>query len=69
MGPRSSRGVSSAPLLAQIPNPPTRWVLEGVRSHEIAKERTPIRNPPNRNPRNPLLLARGSPGGCPPTPL
>eukprot|EP00969_Alexandrium_andersonii_P089211 3937965-Alexandrium_andersonii.AAC.1 len=37
IGPRSSRGVCSAPLLAQIPNPPTKRVLEGVRGREIVK--------------------------------
>eukprot|EP00969_Alexandrium_andersonii_P005876 255083-Alexandrium_andersonii.AAC.1 len=30
LGPRSSRGVRSAPFPAQIPKPPTKWVLEGA---------------------------------------
>eukprot|EP00969_Alexandrium_andersonii_P154504 6829516-Alexandrium_andersonii.AAC.1 len=29
IGPRSSRGVRSAPFSAQIPNPPTKAELEG----------------------------------------
>eukprot|EP00969_Alexandrium_andersonii_P054440 2396356-Alexandrium_andersonii.AAC.1 len=29
MGPRSSRGVRSAQLFADIPNLPTKWVIEG----------------------------------------
>eukprot|EP00969_Alexandrium_andersonii_P282635 12494857-Alexandrium_andersonii.AAC.1 len=61
MGPRSSPGVSSASFSAQIPNPRTNTALEGVRSHELRNSRTPIRNPPIRNPRNPWLLARGKP--------
>eukprot|EP00969_Alexandrium_andersonii_P184154 8136850-Alexandrium_andersonii.AAC.1 len=36
IGPRSSFGVHSAQLHAQIPNPPTTWVIERVRSHDIA---------------------------------
>eukprot|EP00969_Alexandrium_andersonii_P184652 8157612-Alexandrium_andersonii.AAC.1 len=35
--------------------------LEGVRSREIADSRAPIRNPPIRNPRKPLLLALEKP--------
>eukprot|EP00969_Alexandrium_andersonii_P264430 11686692-Alexandrium_andersonii.AAC.1 len=50
----------SAPLLAQIPNLPTKAGLEGVGGRESAKLRTPIRNPPIRNLRNPLLLERWS---------
>eukprot|EP00969_Alexandrium_andersonii_P329027 14538518-Alexandrium_andersonii.AAC.1 len=34
---------------------------EGVRGREIAKQRTPIRNPPIRNPSDPWLLAREKP--------
>eukprot|EP00969_Alexandrium_andersonii_P023602 1030686-Alexandrium_andersonii.AAC.1 len=45
-GPRSSRGVHSAPLLAQIPDLPRKAGLEGVRSREIASSEPPIRNPP-----------------------
>eukprot|EP00969_Alexandrium_andersonii_P158765 7014058-Alexandrium_andersonii.AAC.1 len=56
MGPRSSRGVRFAPFCAQTPNPPTKAGLEGVRSREIANSRAPIRNPPIRNLRKPLLL-------------
>eukprot|EP00969_Alexandrium_andersonii_P353751 15440608-Alexandrium_andersonii.AAC.1 len=36
---------------AQIPNPPTKWVTDGVRCREIAKSSAPIRNPPIRSPR------------------
>eukprot|EP00969_Alexandrium_andersonii_P145429 6431833-Alexandrium_andersonii.AAC.1 len=53
-GPRSSREARSALLLAQIPNLPTKAVPEGVRRREIANSRTPIHNPPIRNPRDPL---------------
>eukprot|EP00969_Alexandrium_andersonii_P123780 5470352-Alexandrium_andersonii.AAC.1 len=37
LGPRSSRGVPSAPLFAHIPHPPTDTRLEGAPSREIAK--------------------------------
>eukprot|EP00969_Alexandrium_andersonii_P370027 15476396-Alexandrium_andersonii.AAC.1 len=37
IGPRSSGGVRSAPRFVQIPNPPTKWVVEGVRGREIEK--------------------------------
>eukprot|EP00969_Alexandrium_andersonii_P260149 11501968-Alexandrium_andersonii.AAC.1 len=37
IGTRSSRGVRSAQLFVDIPNPPSAWVIEGVRSREIAK--------------------------------
>eukprot|EP00969_Alexandrium_andersonii_P356309 15446277-Alexandrium_andersonii.AAC.1 len=37
IGTRSSRGVRAAPLLAQIPNPPTKSAIEGVQSCETAK--------------------------------
>eukprot|EP00969_Alexandrium_andersonii_P308927 13652968-Alexandrium_andersonii.AAC.1 len=29
IGPRSSRWLHSAPLVAQVPNPPTKWAIEG----------------------------------------
>eukprot|EP00969_Alexandrium_andersonii_P125567 5551239-Alexandrium_andersonii.AAC.1 len=51
IGPRTSRGVRSAPFLTEIPNLPTKASLDGVRGREVAKSRTPIRNPPLRNPR------------------
>eukprot|EP00969_Alexandrium_andersonii_P301131 13312393-Alexandrium_andersonii.AAC.1 len=35
--PRSSRGVRSVLFLAQVPNPPTTWVIEGVGGREIEK--------------------------------
>eukprot|EP00969_Alexandrium_andersonii_P008362 364162-Alexandrium_andersonii.AAC.1 len=35
--------------------------LEGVRGFEIANSQAPLRNPPIRNPRNPLLLNCESP--------
>eukprot|EP00969_Alexandrium_andersonii_P025965 1133187-Alexandrium_andersonii.AAC.1 len=35
--PRSSRGVHYARLFAQISNPPTKTVIEGVRGRELAK--------------------------------
>eukprot|EP00969_Alexandrium_andersonii_P336776 14886223-Alexandrium_andersonii.AAC.1 len=57
IGPRSYRGVHSAPFFAQIPNPPTKAGLDGVRGREIAHSQAPIRNPPIHNPRNPWLLA------------
>eukprot|EP00969_Alexandrium_andersonii_P104853 4626192-Alexandrium_andersonii.AAC.1 len=46
IGPRSSRGVRSAPWTAQTPNPPTNMWTEGAGGREIAKAHTPIRNPP-----------------------
>eukprot|EP00969_Alexandrium_andersonii_P307673 13600583-Alexandrium_andersonii.AAC.1 len=65
IGARSSGGVRSAPFCALIPNLPTKAGLEGVRGPEIETQRTPIRNPPIRNPRKPSLLARGRPGYYP----
>eukprot|EP00969_Alexandrium_andersonii_P266081 11760455-Alexandrium_andersonii.AAC.1 len=62
MGPRSSRGVRSAPLFAEIPNLYTKTCLERVRGRELAHSQAPIRNPPIRNPRNPLLLEHERPG-------
>eukprot|EP00969_Alexandrium_andersonii_P044751 1963986-Alexandrium_andersonii.AAC.1 len=38
------------------------WI-EGVRGHELADSRTPIRNAPIRNPRDPWRLARERPAG------
>eukprot|EP00969_Alexandrium_andersonii_P336148 14858095-Alexandrium_andersonii.AAC.1 len=61
IGLRSSRGVRSAPLFAQILDLPTNTGLEGASSRESAPKRTPIRNPPLRNPRSPRLLAREKP--------
>eukprot|EP00969_Alexandrium_andersonii_P040376 1770142-Alexandrium_andersonii.AAC.1 len=52
----------SALLLVEIPNLPKNLWIEGVRGREIANSRTPIRNPPIPNPRNPLLLERERPG-------
>eukprot|EP00969_Alexandrium_andersonii_P304750 13471109-Alexandrium_andersonii.AAC.1 len=66
MGFRSLRWLRPAPLLAEIPNLPTKSGTDGARSREGPEKHTeapifnpPIRNP--RNPRNPLLLARTSP--------
>eukprot|EP00969_Alexandrium_andersonii_P140207 6202759-Alexandrium_andersonii.AAC.1 len=61
MGPRSSRGVRFAAFPAQNPNLTTTKGVEGVRTCESARLHTPIRNPPGRNPRNPLLFGREKP--------
>eukprot|EP00969_Alexandrium_andersonii_P339183 14992633-Alexandrium_andersonii.AAC.1 len=54
VGPRSSRGVRSATLFVEISNLPAKACLDRVPSRIIATSRAPIRNPPIRNPRNPL---------------
>eukprot|EP00969_Alexandrium_andersonii_P209695 9263021-Alexandrium_andersonii.AAC.1 len=41
IGPRSSRRVRPAPYSAQISNPATKWVMEGVPSNGFASSRTP----------------------------
>eukprot|EP00969_Alexandrium_andersonii_P189878 8389276-Alexandrium_andersonii.AAC.1 len=51
-GLKSGRGTHSTPLSAHVPYLPTNPGIEGVRSREITHSRTPIRNPPIRNPRN-----------------
>eukprot|EP00969_Alexandrium_andersonii_P328612 14520459-Alexandrium_andersonii.AAC.1 len=58
IGPRSSRRVRSAPVLAQTPNLPMKEGREGVRGREIATSRI--------NRRNPWRLAREKPDGCAP---
>eukprot|EP00969_Alexandrium_andersonii_P028579 1248080-Alexandrium_andersonii.AAC.1 len=65
IGPRSSRGAGHAPFPAHNPNLSTNVRTGGVRIREIAKARTPIRNPPIRNPRNSWLLACEEPARRP----
>eukprot|EP00969_Alexandrium_andersonii_P215385 9513774-Alexandrium_andersonii.AAC.1 len=48
-------------ICARIPNPPTEAGLEGVRGRDIPDSQPPFRDPPIRNPRNPLLLERERP--------
>eukprot|EP00969_Alexandrium_andersonii_P298596 13199969-Alexandrium_andersonii.AAC.1 len=50
--------VHSASLLAQIPNPPTKASLGGVRSPELAKSRTS--NPRSTNPQSAQAFAIGA---------
>eukprot|EP00969_Alexandrium_andersonii_P373703 15484630-Alexandrium_andersonii.AAC.1 len=56
------RGAFCVFVFALSPNLPTKAGLEGVRGRDIAKSQGPIRNPPIRNARNPLLLERERPG-------
>eukprot|EP00969_Alexandrium_andersonii_P350408 15433177-Alexandrium_andersonii.AAC.1 len=35
--PRNSRGVRSAPFVAQMPNPPTKWVIAKAQGRELAE--------------------------------
>eukprot|EP00969_Alexandrium_andersonii_P041221 1807401-Alexandrium_andersonii.AAC.1 len=56
IGLQRSRGVLSVPQFAQIPNLPTKVGPEGVQGRELANSQAPIRNPPIRNPHNPLPL-------------
>eukprot|EP00969_Alexandrium_andersonii_P332114 14677871-Alexandrium_andersonii.AAC.1 len=39
IGPRRSRWVRVAPLLAWTPNPPTKRAIQGVRSGEVAQRK------------------------------